>query len=158
MHIDNPPVNAPAARSVRNCRPSSPACADDAAIDAIVVWRRQDVCRRADIKELEQAAWSTAEPRTCHDLLRLVEEAPKPMSWRYTAPHLAAGWNLPWPATIGSRFRTLGWVNQRSSRNHSRGRRDAAVTRLVGVEKAHRDVRVRQAIARGRARVGLIDQ
>ena len=116
MQIDNPPVNA-LSREVREELPAVVArLADDAAIDAIVVvGAGRTFVAGADIKELEQAAWGSAEPPDLHDLLAPRRRVlPNRSSWRSTAARLAAGWNWRWPGTIVSRFRTLGWVSQRS--------------------------------------------
>ena len=114
VQIDNPPVNA-LSREVREELPAVVArLADDAAIDAIVVvGAGRTFVAGADIKELEQAAWSTAEPPDLHDLLSLVEGFPNRLRWRCTAPRLAAGWNLRWPGIIVSPFPTLEWVSRR---------------------------------------------
>ena len=63
VQIDNPPVNA-LGRDVREELPIVVAqLADDKAVDAIViVGAGRTFVAGADIKELEEAAWSAAEP------------------------------------------------------------------------------------------------
>src|SRR6186997_2984368 len=95
VQIDNPPVNA-LSREVREELPAVVArLAEDAAIDAIVVvGAGRTFVAGADIKELEQAAWSTAEPPALHDLLRLVEEVPKPIVMAIHGSALGGGLEL----------------------------------------------------------------
>src|SRR5712675_2061071 len=78
--IDNPPVNA-LSRDVRDELPAViTGVAQDREIGAVVVvGAGRTFVAGADIKELEQAAWSAAEPPDLHDLLRLIEDCSKPI-------------------------------------------------------------------------------
>ena len=116
VQIDNPPVNA-LSREVREELPAVVArLADDAAIDAIVVvGAGRTFVAGADIKELEQAAWSTR--RTAGPSRSAAPRRGGSQADRHGDPRharSAAGWNLRWPGTIVSRFRTRGWVSRRS--------------------------------------------
>src|ERR1700749_5304396 len=80
VEIDNPPVNA-LGRTVREQLPSviRQAAGDDA-VDALVIrGAGRTFVAGADIKDLELAAWTDQEPPDLHDLLRLVEDCPKPI-------------------------------------------------------------------------------
>ncbi len=138
VQIDNPPVNA-LSREVREELPAVVArLADDAAIDAIVVvGGGRTFVAGADIKELEQAAWSTAEPPDLHDLLRLVEEAPKPIVMAIHGSALGGGLELAMAghyrvavpdARMGQPEVNLGIIPGAEGTQR--------LTRLVGVEKA----------------------
>ena len=138
VQIDNPPVNA-LSREVREELPAVVArLADDAAIDAIVVvGAGRTFVAGADIKELEQAAWSTAEPPDLHDLLRLVEEAPKPIVMAIHGSALGGGLELAMAghyrvavpdARMGQPEVNLGIIPGAEGTQR--------LTRLVGVEKA----------------------
>ena len=146
---------------MRNCRPSSHGSRDDAAIDAIVVvGAGRTFVAGADIKELEQAAWSTAEPPDLHDLLRLVEEAPKPIVMAIHGSALGGGLELAMAghyrvavpdARMGQPEVNLGIIPGAEGTQR--------LTRLVGVEKAiEMCVSGKPIGAEDAKRAGLIDQ
>ena len=161
VQIDNPPVNA-LSREVREELPAVVArLADDAAIDAIVVvGAGRTFVAGADIKELEQAAWSTAEPPDLHDLLRLVEEAPKPIVMAIHGSALGGGLELAMAghyrvavpdARMGQPEVNLGIIPGAEGTQR--------LTRLVGVEKAiEMCVSGKPIGAEDAKRAGLIDQ
>ena len=160
VQIDNPPVNA-LSREVREELPAIVArLADDAAIDAIVVvGAGRTFVAGADIKELEQAAWSTAEPPDLHDLLRLVEEAPKPIVMAIHGSALGGGLELAMAghyrvaipdARMGQPEVNLGIIPGAEGTQR--------LTRLVGVEKAiEMCVSGKPIGAEDAKRAGLID-
>ena len=161
VQIDNPPVNA-LSREVREELPAVVArLADDAAIDAIVVvGAGRTFVAGADIKELEQAAWSTAEPPDLHDLLRLVEEVPKPIVMAIHGSALGGGLELAMAghyrvavpdARMGQPEVNLGIIPGAEGTQR--------LTRLVGVEKAiEMCVSGKPIGAEDAKRAGLIDQ
>ena len=161
VQIDNPPVNA-LSREVREELPAVVArLADDAAIDAIVVvGAGRTFVAGADIKELEQAAWSSAEPPDLHDLLRLVEEVPKPIVMAIHGSALGGGLELAMAghyrvavpdARMGQPEVNLGIIPGAEGTQR--------LTRLVGVEKAiEMCVSGKPIGAVDATRAGLIDQ
>ena len=138
VQIDNPPVNA-LGREVREELPAVIVrLAHDAAIDAVVVkGAGKTFVAGADIKELEQAAWSTGEPPDLHDLLRLVEDCPKPIVMAMHGTALGGGLELAMAghyrvavpdARMGQPEVNLGIIPGAEGTQR--------LTRLVGVEKA----------------------
>ena len=154
VQIDNPPVNA-LSREVREELPAIVArLADDAAIDAIVViGAGRTFVAGADIKDLEQAAWSTSvEPPDLHDLLRAVEDAPKPVVMAIHGTALGGGLELAMAghyrvavrdARVGSPEANLGIIPGAEGTQR--------LPRLVGVERAI-DMCVHGQAVRGRRR------
>ena len=161
VQIDNPPVNA-LSRDVREQLPVVVAqLADDKAVDAIViVGAGRTFVAGADIKELEEAAWSGGEPPDLHDLLRLVEECPKPIVMAMHGTALGGGLELAMAghyrvAAAGARMGqpevNLGIIPGAEGTQR--------LTRLVGVEKAIELCVSGKPIGADEAKqAGLIDQ
>src|SRR5438477_3362804 len=161
VQIDNPPVNA-LSREVREQLPAVVArLAYDATIEAIVVMGAgKTFVAGADIKELEAAAWSTAEPPDLHDLLRLVEECPKPIVMAVHGAALGGGLEL----AMAGHYRVAGPDARMGQPEVNLGIIPGAegtqrLPRLVGVEKAiEMCVSGKPIGAEDAKRAGLIDQ
>ena len=161
VQIDNPPVNA-LSREVREELPLVVArLAHDAAVAAIVIMGAgRTFVAGADIRELEQAAWSTAEPPDLHDLLRAVEECAKPIVMAMHGTALGGGLELAMAghyrvavpdARLGQPEVNLGIIPGAEGTER--------LTRLVGVEKAiEMCVSGRPIGAEEAKRCGLIDR
>jgi 3-hydroxyacyl-CoA dehydrogenase len=161
VQIDNPPVNA-LGRDVRGELPIVLAqLADDTSVDAIViVGAGRTFVAGADIKELEEAAWSAAEPPDLHDLLRLVEESLKPIIMAMHGTALGGGLELAMAghyrvaapsARMGQPEVNLGIIPGAEGTQR--------LTRLVGIEKAIAMCVSGKPIGAGEAtQAGLIDQ
>jgi 3-hydroxyacyl-CoA dehydrogenase len=139
LRIDAPPVNA-LDRGVRDALAAAVSrLAADAAVHAlVVVGAGRTFVAGADIRELERAVWDhTVEPPDFHDLLRLVEDCPKPVVMAMNGAALGGGLELAMAghyrvAAIAARL-GLPEVNLGIIPGAEGTQR---LTRLVGVEKA----------------------
>jgi 3-hydroxyacyl-CoA dehydrogenase len=161
VQIDNPPVNALGREIGEELPAVVTRLAHDPAIRAIVVMGAgRTFVAGADIKELEQAAWSAAEPPDLHDLLRLVEECPKPIVMAIHGTALGGGLELAMAghyrvavpdARMGQPEVNLGIIPGAEGTQR--------LTRLIGVEKAiEMCVSGKPLGAEDAKRAGLIDQ
>jgi len=161
VQINNPPVNA-LSRDVREELPAIlERLASDPAIDAIVViGAGKTFVAGADIKELEETAWSSVEPPDLHDLLRLVEECPKPIVMAMHGAALGGGLEL----AMAGHYRVAGPDARMGQPEVNLGIIPGAegtqrLTRLAGVEKAvEMCVSGKPIDASDARRVGLVDR
>ena len=159
--IDNPPVNA-LDEGVRTAlRTALTELAQDARVEALVITGQgRTFVAGADIRELERAVWDhTVEPPDFHELLRLVEDSPKPVVMAVNGTALGGGLELamaghyrvaPRTARLGMPEVNLGIIPGAEGTQR--------LTRLVGVETAlEMCVSGKPIDAESAARRGLVD-
>jgi len=137
--IDNPPVNA-LDLGVRTALAAAlTRIAEDAAVAAVLITGTgRTFVAGADIRELERAVWDHAvEPPDFHELLRLVEDFPRPIVMAMNGTALGGGLELAMAghyrvaapaARLGMPEVNLGIIPGAEGTQR--------LTRLVGVEKA----------------------
>jgi 3-hydroxyacyl-CoA dehydrogenase len=159
--IDNPPVNALELRVRTALAAALTAISEDAAVEAVLITGTgRAFIAGADIRELERAIWDHAvEPPDFHDLLRLVEDFPRPIVMAINGTALGGGLELAMAghyrvalstARLGMPEVNLGIIPG--------GEGTQRLPRLVGVEKALEMCVSGQPIAAEDAgRSGLVD-
>jgi 3-hydroxyacyl-CoA dehydrogenase len=159
--IDNPPVNA-IGLAVRTALGAAlTRLADDDAVSAVVITGAgRTFAAGADIGELERAVGDhTAEPPDFHELLRLVEDFPKPVVIALNGTALGGGLELAMAghyrvaapaARLGLPEANLGIIPGAEGTQR--------LPRLVGIEKAlELCVSGRPIAAEDASRIGLVD-
>ena len=159
--IDNPPVNA-LDLDVRTALAAAlTRLAEDGAVAAVVITGTgRTFVAGADIRELERAVWDHAvEPPDFHELLRLVEDCPRPIVMAMNGTALGGGLELAMAghyrvaaptARLGMPEVNLGIIPGAEGTQR--------LTRLVGVEKAlEMCVSGKPIDAEDAARFGLVD-
>jgi 3-hydroxyacyl-CoA dehydrogenase len=137
--VDNPPVNALSAGIPEAIAESVAKAAADPAVRAIVIMGAgRTFIAGADISELERAAWDEgASLPEMHDVLRTIEDAPKPVIMALHGTALGGGLELAMAghyrvatadARVGQPEVNLGIIPGAEGTQR--------LTRLVGVEKA----------------------
>ena len=159
--IDNPPVNA-LGLDVRTALAAAlTRLTQDGAVSAVVITGTgRTFAAGADIRELERAVWDhTVEPPDFHELLRLVEDCPKPVVMAINGVALGGGLELAMAghyrvaapaARLGLPEANLGIIPGAEGTQR--------LTRLVGVEKAlEMCVSGKPIVAADASRIGLVD-
>ena len=159
--IDNPPVNA-LGLDVRTALAAAlTRLTEDGAVSAVVITGTgRTFAAGADIRELERAVWDhTVEPPDFHELLRLVEDCPKPVVMAINGVALGGGLELAMAghyrvaapaARLGLPEANLGIIPGAEGTQR--------LTRLVGVEKAlEMCVSGKPIVAADASRIGLVD-
>jgi 3-hydroxyacyl-CoA dehydrogenase len=159
--IDNPPVNALDLEVRTALAAALTSLAEDRGVAAAVVTGAgRTFVAGADIRELERAVWDhSVEPPDFHELLRIVEDCPKPIVMAMNGTALGGGLELAMAghyrvaaptARLGMPEVNLGIIPGAEGTQR--------LTRLVGVEKAlDMCVSGKPVDAEDAARLGLVD-
>ena len=159
--IDNPPVNALDLAVREALATAIRALAEDGSVAALVITGAgRTFVAGADIRELERAVWDHAvEPPDFHDLLRLVEDCPRPIVMAVNGTALGGGLEL----AMAGHYRVAAPTARFGMPEVNLGIIPGAegtqrLTRLVGVEKAlEMCVSGKPIDAEDAARFGLVD-
>ena len=159
--IDNPPVNALDLAVREALTAALGALAEDGGVAAAVITGTgRTFIAGADIRELERAVWDHAvEPPDFHDLLRFVEDCPKPIVMAVNGTALGGGLEL----AMAGQYRVAAPTARLGMPEVNLGIIPGAegtqrLTRLVGVEKAlEMCVSGKPIEAEDAARFGLVD-